>query len=146
MAGLDGFDDGCFKRLREADEVLIAVEFAAMREALKREDVAIIRVEQFYPWRNVPLEEALDGVVKGTPAVWVQEEPENMGAWFFLRRLFGESVLGRSPLSGIYRETSASPATGSPAAHKQEQKELIEFAFAERPRVRPVQRAKAATP
>jgi 2-oxoglutarate dehydrogenase E1 component len=61
----------------------------------------------------------------------VQEEPENMGAWRFLKVRFGESVLGRLPFKGISRPASASPATGSHNSHKKEQEELIAAAFAE---------------
>ena len=61
--------------------------------------------------------------------VWVQDEPENMGAWRYLRALYREKIFGRLPFSGIARAPSASPATGSANSHKIEQKELLERAF-----------------
>jgi 2-oxoglutarate dehydrogenase E1 component len=60
---------------------------------------------------------------------WVQEEPENMGVWRFLRVMFGEKLLDRHPLRGIYRPASASPATGSTNSHKQEQTHLLQQVF-----------------
>ena len=65
----------------------------------------------------------------GTPITWVQEEPENMGAWFYLRARFGEKLFERFPLSVKSRAASASPATGSARSHKLEQQQLISEAF-----------------
>jgi len=61
--------------------------------------------------------------------VWVQEEPENMGAWRFVH-LSAERHLGVA-LRGVTREEGAAPATGSPTIHEQQQKALVEQAFAE---------------
>ncbi len=100
------------------------------REQLKQEDVAIVRIEQLYPLPDRFLEAALSPYPDGTQIVWVQDEPENMGAWRYLKNRFGTQVLGRFPFSGIYRQESASPATGSAAAHKLEQQRLLAAAFA----------------
>jgi 2-oxoglutarate dehydrogenase E1 component len=100
------------------------------RERLGRKDVAILRLEQLYPLKDTSLEAVLRSYRDGTPVYWVQEEPENMGAWRFLKIRFGEAVLGRLPFKGISRPTSASPATGSHSSHKQEQEKLIAEAFA----------------
>jgi 2-oxoglutarate dehydrogenase E1 component len=94
-----------------------------------RSDVAIVRIEQLYPLSLDLLEYALQGYSTGTPAYWVQEEPKNMGAWYFLNVQLGSQLLGRFPLRGVYRPESASPATGSTSSHKQEQKELVLEAF-----------------
>lgn len=101
------------------------------REEYQRDDVAIIRVEQLYPIPWEPLNEALSGFEEETPVLWVQEEPENMGAWRFLRVHIGERLFDRFPFSGVYRPTSASPATGSASSHKLEQRTLLTTAFAE---------------
>ena len=90
---------------------------------------AIIRLEQLYPLRLDELERVLAPYPEGTPVVWVQEEPWNMGAWPFLRLHLGERLLARHPLSGVTRNESASPATGSAASHKMEQELLLEKAF-----------------
>jgi 2-oxoglutarate dehydrogenase E1 component len=100
------------------------------RERLGRRDVAILRLEQFYPVGDAAFEAALRPYRDGTPLYWVQEEPENMGAWRFLKIRFGDAVLGRLPFSGISRPASASPATGSHNSHKKEQERLIAEAFA----------------
>jgi 2-oxoglutarate dehydrogenase E1 component len=93
-------------------------------------DVALVRLEQLYPFAPQYLLEALDGAPKGTPLVWVQEEPWNMGARSFLRDRWGEELESRFQISYISREASASPATGSAAAHKKEQEELVTQALA----------------
>lgn len=107
----------------------IYYELEAKREELKRDDVAIIRLEQLYPLPRDVLESTLAPVRKGTPVIWVQEEPANMGAWTYLRVQFCEKFLGRFPFSGITRPASASPASGSPKQHKREQSEIIDRAF-----------------
>jgi 2-oxoglutarate dehydrogenase E1 component len=107
----------------------IYYELEDYREQAKRQDVAIIRLEQLYPLPLNFLEEALAPFAAGTPVCWVQEEPENMGAWTYLRLRFGSSLLGRFPLSGVTRPPSASPATGSHRRHKHEQAEIVERAF-----------------
>jgi 2-oxoglutarate dehydrogenase E1 component len=107
----------------------IYYELEAHREEAKRDEVAILRLEQLYPIRREGLETALGRYRNGTPVFWVQEEPVNMGAWAYLRLQFGESLLGRFPLGGIARPASATPAAGSPRRHKQEQAEIIKRAF-----------------
>lgn len=113
-------------------------ELEAERARLGREDVAILRLEQYYPLPRAELEELLKDCRDGTNVIWVQDEPENMGAWRFLRVTGSASFLGRLPCTGICRPASASPATGSHAAHDLEQAELLERAFRkEQPDPRP---------
>lgn len=109
----------------------IYYELLQQREAVKREDVAIIRLEQLYPFPEAGLHALLDSYPEGTQVLWVQEEPENMGAWRFLRSRFGECLFGKYPFGGIRRPASASPATGSGRIHKKDQKYLIAQAFAD---------------
>jgi 2-oxoglutarate dehydrogenase E1 component len=110
----------------------IYYELEEYREQNHRDDVALLRLEQLYPLRREELESALSRYPAGTPAFWVQEEPMNMGAWFYLRIHFGDSLYGRHPFAGITRAASASPATGSHRRHKQEQQEIIARAFGEK--------------
>ncbi|MGH7137957.1 MAG: 2-oxoglutarate dehydrogenase E1 component, partial [Pirellulales bacterium] len=70
----------------------IYFDLIAERERLKRTDVPIVRVEQLYPLPSDDLRAALAQYPDGTPVYWVQEEPENMGAWRFLRIKFGERL------------------------------------------------------
>ena len=109
----------------------IYYELLAHREQEGRDDVAIVRVEQLYPLPAHYLEEALRNCAADTPVYWVQEEPENMGAWRYFKSRFG-SRLGRHPFQGVYRAESASPATGSKAIHRSEQQQVIKQAFGER--------------
>lgn len=99
------------------------------RQDTGREDVAIVRLEQLYPLPKKALLAALEPYPDGTSLVWAQEEPENMGAWTYLRVRLGERVFGRWPLSVVSRDESASPATGSASSHRMEQQELIQKAF-----------------
>ncbi|HEV8320080.1 MAG TPA: 2-oxoglutarate dehydrogenase E1 component [Myxococcota bacterium] len=92
--------------------------------------VAILRLPQMYPLPEAELARALAPYRDGTPLVWVQEEPWNMGAWFFLRGRLPASLTDRLPLRAVTRPESASPATGSQASHKIEQAGLIAEAFA----------------
>jgi 2-oxoglutarate dehydrogenase E1 component len=109
----------------------IYYELLQQREDVKTKDVAIIRLEQLYPLPETGLQTALAAYAEGTQVLWVQEEPENMGAWRFLRARFGESLFGKYPFGGIRRPASASPATGSGRIHKKDQKYLIAQAFAD---------------
>ncbi len=142
---LEDLTQGTFKRIlpdvrvaakRSTERILLCsgkiyYELEEERENSGREDIAILRLEQIYPLYNNFLEEALAPYASGTPVVWVQEEPENMGAWRYLRIRLGESILGRHPFSGIYRAASSSPATGSANSHRLEQRQLLADAFEE---------------
>jgi 2-oxoglutarate dehydrogenase E1 component len=108
-------------------------ELLEERERRERRDVALVRIEQFYPLPDADLEAALRPYVDGTPAVWVQEEPANMGAACHFRLRFGSRLLGRLPFSVVSRPAAASPATGSAASHKLEQQRLIDEAFGDAP-------------
>lgn len=107
----------------------IFYELDQMREELGRDDVAILRLEQLYPLRDATLTSALCDYPAGVPVIWTQEEPENMGAWRYLRARFGCDLFGEHPLIGVSRPESASPATGSANSHKREQKRVLEAAF-----------------
>ena len=89
-------------------------------------EVPVIRVEQLYPLREADLFAEIGRYDPSLPVVWVQEEPENMGAWPFLRLKFGERIgPDATAFGGVARAASASPATGSPGAHRIEQADLL---------------------
>ncbi len=94
------------------------------REEHKITNVAIVRIEQLYPF---PLKqvEALTAKYAGAPFIWVQEEPGNMGGWNHVKDVFPADGIQR-----VSRRASASPATGFKAAHDRQQAELMEKAFA----------------
>ena len=91
--------------------------------------VAITRVEQLYPLNHDDLRAMLDGYRNADEIVWVQEEPENMGYWDFMRSNIERVANGR-PVRLIARPRSASPAEGSSSRHGHHQQILIEAAFA----------------
>jgi 2-oxoglutarate dehydrogenase E1 component len=139
---LDEIAEGSFHRVLSDVEVApdgvkrivlcsgkVYYDLAAERRRRKRDDVAIVRLEQYYPLTGA-LGKALSVYREGTPLVWVQEEPANMGAWYFINARKGELFAGRHPVSLVSRPESASPATGSKAAHDLEQKILLDEAFA----------------
>jgi 2-oxoglutarate dehydrogenase E1 component len=92
-------------------------------------EVAIIRVEQLYPFPEVDLKTALDRYPNLEEVIWVQEEPENMGAWWFMQSRLGRLIAGRWPLRYVGRTTSSSPAEGSSAWFTANQSQLIQQAF-----------------
>jgi 2-oxoglutarate dehydrogenase E1 component len=107
-------------------------DLVAAREEAGRDDIAIVRVEQLYPLRQAEVDAALAPYAPGVPVIWVQEEPENMGAWRYLRVTWGDRVAGR-PFTGVTRPASASPATGSASSHRIEQAELLRQALGDAP-------------
>lgn len=121
-------------QLNDAKRILLCTgkfyyELLEKRDALGRVETAIERVEQLYPLEENALRPLLDGARAGTPVVWVQEEPENMGAWRHIRARFGEMVLGRFPLSSVSRPEAATPASGALSSHRVEQERLLSAAF-----------------
>src|SRR5262249_40144494 len=107
----------------------IYYDLEAERVAQKRDDIAIVRVEQIYPLHPGDLNAVLEKYETDTPVLWVQEEPENMGAWRRMKGKFGERMFGRFPFTVASRPASASPATGSAHTHKNEQKSILSVAF-----------------
>lgn len=99
----------------------------AYREENVIKDTAIIRIEQFYPLNTDLLERIVANYPKAQNVVWCQEEPKNMGGWTFIAPRLMETI-GKLP-AYAGRKESASPAVGSLAVHKHEQKRLIETAF-----------------
>jgi 2-oxoglutarate dehydrogenase E1 component len=108
----------------------IGHELRIERARNKESNIGVVFLEQLYPWPEAELSAEIARHPEAHEIVWVQEEPDNMGALFFvmprLRRLFPD----RKVLS-IKRSAAASPATGSAKAHDMEQKTLISLALRE---------------
>jgi len=103
-------------------------ELHAERKRRKDDTTAIISVEQLYPFPNTPLAETLARYPEAREVVWVQEEPKNMGAHFYVvPRL--KAAFRRGGVRSVKRQASASPATGSGKAHQVEQRTLLALAF-----------------
>ncbi|WP_284744355.1 multifunctional oxoglutarate decarboxylase/oxoglutarate dehydrogenase thiamine pyrophosphate-binding subunit/dihydrolipoyllysine-residue succinyltransferase subunit [Amycolatopsis sp. RTGN1] len=105
-------------------------EMVAERTKREAHDVAIVRIEQYYPLPKKKLVAALERYTNATEVAWVQEEPENQGAWPFfglnLPRKFPELLSG---LQVVSRRPMAAPSAGSSKVHEVEQKALISKAF-----------------
>jgi 2-oxoglutarate dehydrogenase E1 component len=107
----------------------VYVDLVASEQRQHASQVAICRVEQLYPFPKTSLREVLDGYSELRDVVWLQEEPENMGAWEFMRPLLEDMIGNRCPLRYIGRARSSSPSEGSAAWHQLNQKALIEQAY-----------------
>ncbi len=94
------------------------------RDATTANSVAVVRVEQLYPWPVADIERVLAGYPNLAEVVWLQEEPENMGAWPFVH-LRMHDHLRHVRVSHVARAESASPATGSGLVHAAEQADLL---------------------
>ncbi len=105
----------------------VSFELTARRQESGRTDVAIVRIEQLYPFPQAQILAELSRYPNAGHARWVQEEPENMGALRFVDRRLRDS--GRT-LEHVSRPESGSPASGSATIHQLEQRALIDAAFA----------------
>ena len=92
-------------------------------------DVAIIRVEQVYPFPHKAFAAAIKKYPNAVDIVWCQDEPQNQGAWFFIQHNIHENMLEGQKLGYAGRAASASPAVGYAHLHQEQQKGLIDAAF-----------------
>jgi 2-oxoglutarate dehydrogenase E1 component len=106
----------------------IGHELRVERQKRKDTSTGIIFLEQLYPWPEEELREAIEAHPDANDIVWVQEEPENMGAYSFVLPRLRELAFDRQVRS-VKRSAAASPATGSAKAHAMEQKTLIDLAL-----------------
>jgi 2-oxoglutarate dehydrogenase E1 component len=102
-------------------------DLLAAREAKKIEDVALVRVEELYPFPNNPVADVLARYNPNVNLMWCQEEPRNMGPW---RWIYGRFLDLGHRLKYAGRLRNASPAAGSAKRHAEEQKRLVDEALA----------------
>jgi 2-oxoglutarate dehydrogenase E1 component len=103
----------------------VALDALGARARAGRTDIAVVRVEQLHPWPADQLAGVVAGYPRADTVLWLQEEPENMGAWNFVRDRL-HSLLGADyRLQRVSRVASGSPATGSHAMHELEQADLL---------------------
>jgi 2-oxoglutarate dehydrogenase E1 component len=107
----------------------IYYELAVARREHKIGNVALLRIEQLYPFDDRRLAEELAKYPNFKELVWCQEEPENQGAWYAKHHRLTHLVKKGQTLSVVSRPASASPAVGYAAKHQQEQKDVVEFAL-----------------
>jgi 2-oxoglutarate dehydrogenase complex dehydrogenase (E1) component-like enzyme len=126
-------DDATVREPKSIKRVLlcsgkIGHELVVQRAKAGRTDVAIVRLEQLFPFPEERLGELLrDRYTAASEIVWVQEEPRNMGAWRFVDATLRER-LGLE-VDGITRPANASPAAGSSKIHSQEQEKILREAI-----------------
>ena len=101
----------------------------ARRADKKIEDIAIVRLEQLYPFPHEEYAEIIKRYAQALDIVWCQEEPQNQGAWYEIRHRLQEPLTHHHKLRYVGRAASASPAAGYAQLHKQQQNELIEAAL-----------------
>jgi len=107
----------------------VAVDLLTSEQRKTNTTVAIARVEQLYPFPDAAIRDAIARYPKLREVCWVQEEPENMGAWEFVRPLLEELLDKRWPLRYIGRVRNSSPSEGSSSWHAVNQRAIVEQAF-----------------
>ena len=103
---------------------LVGSEFRA-----ERPDVAIVRVEQLYPFPAPDLREVIEKYPNAAQIVWAQEEPKNMGAWEFMGYRLKKLVGIQTPVNYVGRRRSSSPAEGSKTAYTVNQAMIVDYTF-----------------
>jgi len=100
------------------------------RHDTDRQDVAILRIEQLYPFAHKSFQAELQKYSNAKEVVWVQDEPQNQGPWFYIQHHLYENMADGQRLGYAGRPASASPAVGYLAKHQEQQRNLLEQAFA----------------
>ena len=100
------------------------------RRTREIEDIAIVRIEQLYPFPQDEYAAQLQQYPNADDIIWCQDEPENQGPWYQIRHRLQEPLAKRHTLTYVGREASASTAAGYHALHVEEQKQLLDGALA----------------
>jgi 2-oxoglutarate dehydrogenase E1 component len=107
----------------------VAIDLLASERRSLAEDVAIVRVEEYYPFPESELKRVLAGYAQAREIVWVQEEPRNMGAWTYMSARLSALLDSKKKLQVIARPERTSPATGFSDLYQAEQDWIIESAL-----------------
>jgi len=100
-----------------------------MRRDKKLNHIALVRIEQLYPFPKKALIAELNKYPQCNEVIWCQEEPQNQGVWFSSQHNIKDCLRGEQTLNYAGREFAAAPAVGSPALHAQQQQALVEQAL-----------------
>jgi 2-oxoglutarate dehydrogenase complex dehydrogenase (E1) component-like enzyme len=111
-------------------------DLLAARRERELTDVALLRMEQLYPFPHKTLEAELRKYPGATQIVWCQDEPQNQGAWFFMQHHLNDSLKEGQRLSYAGRPASASPAVGYYDKHYAQQKDLLTAALGDAPKTK----------
>ncbi len=126
------------KNVKDINKVIICsgkvyFDLLEEREKTKRNDVLLLRIEQLYPFPAKSLAKELKPYIKNAKFYWCQEEPKNMGAWFFVRDYIDWTLdyikAKNNKISYIGREFASTPATGYAKRHLAQQREIIDKVF-----------------
>jgi len=109
----------------------IFYELLQRRDQLQKTDTAILRVEQLYPFAEEAFENIAAGYRQVKDWIWVQEEPQNMGGWIYMKPKLEAST--RKPVRCVTRPAAASPAPGFPKIYRKQQEALVDTAVAPLP-------------
>ena len=107
----------------------VAVDLLTSDRRTDNPNVAVVRVEQLYPFPSEAIGQVIDRYPKLREVCWVQEEPENMGAWEFARPELETIINGRHPLRYIGRSRNSSPSEGSSSWHAANQRAIVDQVF-----------------
>jgi 2-oxoglutarate dehydrogenase E1 component len=107
----------------------VAVDLFTSELRANSPEVAIVRVEQLYPFPADVIKEVLERYSHVREVCWVQEEPENMGAWEFVRPELESLIDSRWPLRYIGRSRNSSPSEGSSSWHAANQRAIVDQVF-----------------
>jgi 2-oxoglutarate dehydrogenase E1 component len=144
VSPLSDLATGRFQRLiGETDEAIVAenvrrvvfcsgkvyFDLLKARRAAKQEDIALVRIEQLYPFPVEEYEATLARYAKARELVWCQEEPQNQGAWFQIRHRLQDLAGEGRPVYYAGRPPASAPATGLPKLHETEQNRLVQAAL-----------------
>lgn len=142
VSPLKDFTEGGFREMIDDEEAdpskvekivfcsgKIYYELAERRRQLGATSLAIVRLEQLFPFPAEQMQRILDRYPKIDMYEWVQEEPENMGAWGYMLRVIRKGDTRNIPMHVVAQPASASPATGSPKAAAARQKAIIDKVF-----------------
>jgi 2-oxoglutarate dehydrogenase E1 component len=137
ISSLDDLQNGAFSEVIDDKDVnennvtrvvfcsgKIYYDLLARKEELNAKNVALVRIEQLHPFPRIQIEEVIKKYQKAVLLLWVQEEPENMGAWNYIR-----SMMPTIQLVPVARRASGSPATGLSGLHTVGQNEIINKVF-----------------
>lgn len=123
-------DDASIKQPETVKRVVLCAgkvyyDLLALRDEREDNHVALVRIEQLYPFPNAALTEVLARYTQAATVVWCQEEPRNQGAWYSKRHCFQRCLAAHQELSYAGRRPSAAPACGYLQRHLAEQKQLV---------------------
>ena len=104
-------------------------DLLTQRRESKLNNIAIVRVEQLYPFPTDELKAILLGYKKASSVIWCQEEPLNQGTWYSMQHNMVDALANNQTLKCVARPAMAAPSTGYMSVHLEQQKKLVNEAL-----------------